>query len=340
MAVSIRDVAKAANVSVGTVSRAFNDYKDIKEETKQLILEKARELGYVPNLNAKILSGKKYQTLAIILVGFLADRGLTNELVIKMLRGACLYAQDHQLEFATYILSSEQQKEKSFEQFCNEHSLDGAICFGLKTTDVYYESLKNTKTPCVTVDVPLTGECVGYIGTDDTRAYDELTQLVLRQGHRRFVFLNGRETATVCQERLNGLNAALSRAGLELEETFFTDFNADLAEEIVTYYLKKHGTGGATAFMCASDFVALGACKAIQKCGYTVGRDFAVAGFDGMDFARLSQPPIATVDQNMEKKGFSAAKMLYEIVNNQAKSNYCNIPYTIIPGESISPCGV
>ena len=58
MAVSIRDVAKAAGVTVGTVSRAFNGYSDIREETKQLILDAAKELGYVPNLNAKRLAGK------------------------------------------------------------------------------------------------------------------------------------------------------------------------------------------------------------------------------------------------------------------------------------------
>lgn len=131
MPVSIRDVAKAAGVSVGTVSRAFNDYSDIKEETKQTILAVAKQMGYLPNLHAKTLSAKNRQSMAIILSGFMADHGLTDELVIKMLRGACCYAEENNIEFATYILSSEQQEEKTYEQFCSEHSLAGAMCFGI-----------------------------------------------------------------------------------------------------------------------------------------------------------------------------------------------------------------
>ena len=83
MPVSIRDVARAAGVSVGTVSRAFNDYSDIKEETKQTILIVAKQMGYVPNLHAKTLSAKNRQSMAIILSGFMADHGLTAHLSLS-----------------------------------------------------------------------------------------------------------------------------------------------------------------------------------------------------------------------------------------------------------------
>lgn len=335
MAVSIRDVAKAAGVSVGTVSRAFNNYTDIRDETKRAILLAAQELGYVPNLNAKILSGKRHQTMAIILAGFMTDKGLTDELVIKMLRGACFYGIGHNIEFATYVISSEQQRRKSFEQFCSEHSLDGAVCFGLKTTDVYYDSLKTSQMPCVAVDIPLEGERVGSVGTDNAKAYDELTQLALHYGHKRMVFLNGRQVAAVCHERLDGLTAALQRAGLELEENIYTDFSVSQSEQIVTDYLRRYKTSGASIFLCASDYVAMGAAKGIQKSGYRVGKDFSVVGFDGLDIAKLSEPSIATVDQNMEKKGYAAAKLLNDIINGRAKSNCLCIPYTIINGGSL-----
>lgn len=335
MAVSIRDVAKAAGVSVGTVSRAFNGYSDIKEETKQTILATAKELGYVPNLNAKILSAKDRQTMAIILAGFMADRGLTDELVIKMLRGACSYAISHNLEFAAYVLSSEQQREKSFEQFCGEHSLTGAMCFGLKTTDAYYENLKTSRTPCVTVDVPVEGENIGYVGTDDTRAFEEMTQLVLRRNHRRVMMLNGRQEATVCANRLEGAKRALEQYGLKLEAEFYTDFNAERAAEIVTEYIQTHGTTGVTAFLCASDLIALGVSKAIRQCGYTVGKEFSVTGFDGLHIARLNAPSISTVDQNMEAKGYAAAELLHAIIDGKRVSRRRLIPYTIVSTESV-----
>lgn len=335
MAVSIKDVAKASGVALGTVSRAFNGYSDISEETKQKILDTAKELGYVPNLNAKRLSGKGCQTMAIILVGFMADRGLTDELVIKMLRGACGYANEHNLEFAVYVLSSEQQKEKSFEQFCNEHSLSGAMCFGLKTSDIYYESLKHSKTACVTVDVLVEGENMGYVGTDDEKAFMEITDLVLKNNHRRIVFLNGRANAAVCELRQRGLKKALSAYGLEAEEVYDTDFNAEVAKEIVAEYIEKHKTDAATAFICASDLIALGACNAINEAGYQVGKDFAVTGFDGLHIAKLIAPAITTIDQNMEKKGYAAAEMLHAMIDHQNDTNQKVIPYTLIQTKSV-----
>lgn len=335
LAVSIKDVAKAAGVSVGTVSRAFNDYNDIRFETKELILETAKQLGYVPNLNAKILSGKSCQTMAIILAGFMADRGLTDELVIKMLRGACRYAISHNVEFAVYILSSEQQKEKSYEQFCGEHSLSGSMCFGLKTTDAYYENLQNSRIPCVTVDVPVEGENMGYVGTDDVSAMEEMTELLLQMNHRRIVFLNGRRHATVCENRLKGIENVLHAKGLELEGNFYTDFNAEQSEALVMEYIQKHKTQGATAFLCASDLIALGACKAITRCGYKVGEDFSVTGFDGVHMASLCEPPLTTINQNMEEKGYAAAEMLQAIVNHRDADRKELVPYTLIKTKSV-----
>lgn len=335
MAVSIRDVAKAAGVTVGTVSRAFNGYSDIREETKQMILDTAKELGYVPNLNAKRLSGKSCQTVAIILAGFLEDRGLTDELVIKMLRGACNYAIGHSMEFAVYALSSEQQKEKSFEQFCAEHSLTGAMCFGLKTTDSYYENLKKTQIPCVTVDVLVEGENMGYVGTDDVSAFEEMTELVLSNNHNRIVFLNGRRHATVCALRQQGLENVLREHDMALEAVYYTDFNAERAQEIVTEYIAQHGCDGATIFMCASDLIALGACNAINKCGYRVGKDFSVTGFDGTHFAGLIDPAITTVDQNMERKGYAAAEMLHAMIEDRRVQRQKLIPYTLVRSRSV-----
>lgn len=335
MPVSIRDVATAAGVSVGTVSRAFNDYHDIKEETKQTILAVAKQMGYVPNLHAKTLSAKNRQTMAIILSGFMADHGLTDELVIKMLRGACCYAEENNIEFATYILSSEQQEEKTYEQFCSEHSLAGAMCFGIKTTDVYYKCLQSSKTPCVTVDVRVEGENIGYVGTDNAKACYEMTQQVLALGHRRIVYLNGREEAMVCTERLEGVMAALAEHGLTPEANLYTDFRAECAEALVLEYLATHGKLGATAFLCASDLIALGAAKAINRCGYRVGEDFSLTGFDGLHVADLNEPAIATIDQNMEGKGFAAAELLHAIVDGRSLPRCRTIPYRLSLGGSL-----
>lgn len=333
--VSIKEVAKAAGVTAGTVSRAFNGYGDIREETKTTILKVAKELGYVPNLNAKRLSGKDVKTVAIILAGFMDDRGLTDELVTQLLRGACNYAIHNHMEFAVYVISSEQQKEKSFEQFCSEHSLSGAMCFGLRTTDAYYESLREAQVPCVTVDVLIEGEKMGYVGTDDVGAFAELTELVLRHQHRKIVFLNGRRDAAVCALRQKGLEQVLRQHGVQLVEMHYTDFNAEDAQAFVSDYISTHGRQEATAFLCASDLIALGTYNAVNRCGYQVGRDFSVTGYDGTNIARLIDPGITTIDQNMEKKGYAAAEMLHQIMEGRCTERKRIIPYTLLSTASV-----
>ncbi|MCR4695054.1 MAG: LacI family transcriptional regulator [Pseudobutyrivibrio sp.] len=335
MAVSIRDVAKAAGVSIGTVSRAFNGYSDIKDETRDKIIRSAKELGYVPNLSAKMLSGKAHRSMAVILSGFMVDRGLTEELVIKMLHGALEYGQEQNVEFAVYALSSDQQREKSFDQFLAEHSLAGAMVFGLKTSDAYYENIATSGAPCVLVDIEIKGEKVGFVGTDDHAAFAEITDLVIESGHRRIALFNGRKQAKVCELRQKGFLDSLKKHGLKAEEIAYTDFNLDQSQQMAMDYIKENGKTKATAFVCASDLIALGVCNAIRKSGYVVGKDFAVTGFDGLRIANLSDPAVTTVDQNMEKKGYAAAQMLHAIVEGKETERKLLIPYTVLKYDSI-----
>ena len=133
MPATIQDVAKASGVSVGTVSRALNNYPDVSAKTRAKVLEAVRELGYSPNLMAKNLSSKHIQNIAVILSGFLEEK-MFNGFETILMRGAYEYAEEHGLEVSLYVINGKIQMEKSYEQMCYEHNLAGAILLGLKTT--------------------------------------------------------------------------------------------------------------------------------------------------------------------------------------------------------------
>ena len=187
---TIRDVAKEAGVSIGTVSRAFNEYQDINPETKEKVLLAARRLGYIPNVNAKSLSSKSSNCMGFIVSGFMnSDRRVP--FIMSMLKGTYRYATEHQLEVSLYTLDAEQQKNKSYKQFCIQHSLMGAVFSGVETNDVYFHQLVEAGFPCVMIDAYVRGNGLGCVSIDNVKAAEELVDYLVAAGHRKIVIVEG-----------------------------------------------------------------------------------------------------------------------------------------------------
>ena len=212
---TIRDVAKEAGVSIGTVSRAFNEYQDINPETKEKVLLAARRLGYIPNVNAKSLSSKSSNCMGFIVSGFMnSDRRVP--FIMSMLKGTYRYATEHQLEVSLYTLDAEQQKNKSYKQFCIQHSLMGAVFSGVETNDVYFHQLVEAGFPCVMIDAYVRGNGLGCVSIDNVKAAEELVDYLVAAGHRKIVIVEGKKEAEVSNYRLAGIYAAFSKHRLEL----------------------------------------------------------------------------------------------------------------------------
>lgn len=334
--ITIRDVAKEAKVSIGTVSRAFNGYQDISEETKQNIFEVAKRMGYVPNVNARSLSSKVSNNMGLIVSGFLeSDR--RDGFVLMLLQGIYRYAFEQSLEVALYTTDPRQQKKKSYEQFCSEHSIFGAILSGVATNDPYFNKLVEAGMPCVLINVYIKGEGLGCVSVDNVQAADEIAQYLIHKGHRNIVVVEGKKRAEVNSYRIAGIYEAFQRNGMKLnrEQILTCDFSEDLAYEQVTKYLKKYETKKATAFLCLSDIMALGTMRAIRDMGYSIPEDFSVTGFDGIAIADYTTPGLTTVEQDVEGMGYHAAQLLQELRKDPLRSGSLYVPYTFRERDSV-----
>ena len=136
------------------------------------------------------------------------------------MKGFYQFAIEHDLDISMYVINKRTQEEKSYEQLCYEHNIAGAVIFGLKNTDPYYKLLVDSKNPCVTIDVEVGGANVSNVTNDHMAAFDELTQYLIDQGHRKIVLVCGRENAAVTSQRMEGALRALRRNGLELPEDY------------------------------------------------------------------------------------------------------------------------
>lgn len=336
MAITIRDVARQANVSIGTVSRALNGYRDINAETKENILQVAHSMGYTPNVSARNLSSKATSNMGLIISGLLEGNAKDTG-VYQLLQGIYRYAFRNGMEVALYTTDSVEQRSKSYAKFCEEHSLAGAVLSGVTTDDAYFEELRDARIPCVVIDAPAQGEAVGWLSIDNMQASEEITDHLLQNGHRRIVVVSGKKNAAVNLERTAGAFAAMERAGLLLtgKDVLYCNFSEEQAYENVLQYLKENGKSSCTAFLCFSDLMALGAMRAIRDSGFSIPEDFSITGFDGLAITEYFMPPLTTVSQDMGQIGYASAMLLHEIIQGKVKGGHRVLPHRLLKRASV-----
>ena len=336
MAVTIRDIAKEAGVTVGTVSRALNNYPDVSTSTKERVVEIAQRLGYRPNQMARNLSSKHSHNIALVLSGFL-EEDLINDFDVLLMKGCYQYAVRHDIDISVQVINTKIQSQKSFEQLCYEHNIAGAILMDLKTTDPYCELLAQSSCPCVTVDIEVPGPNVSCVMMDDIQAFDELTQYLIDQGHRKIVLVHGRKIAMVSMQRLVGAYQAMQRNGMSLthDNIIYTNFLREEARDGVKEYIRTHGPDSATAFLCMSDMLAIGTIEGLKQMGYSVPEDYSVVGFDGLEVTNFTDPAITTIDQNILKKGYEATRLLCDMILGKRKAQRLVLPHTLTVRDSV-----
>lgn len=335
MKATIHDVAKMAGVSIATVSKVFNGYTDVNEQTKKKIHEIAKQLQYSPNMAARLLSSKKQKTIALILSELNFKRKST--IPMEVLNGVYRFTDQSDFEFVFYGTSTDKQKGKTFLQFCNEHSIDGVVVQGLKITDPYYEEIQQTSIPTVLIDIQIQNANVGFVSIDNRLAAREAVNYLISQKHNAIGMINGGRDALVSMDRERGYRDALTENNLPVNEAYIQYANYD---EDISYFMAKDmllQNKEITAIFCASDLMAIGAMRAVQSMDKRVPEDVSIIGFDDIPIASYVSPTLATVAQDMDKIGYEAAELVAEIIEREGKegNNQRTILHNLILRESV-----
>ncbi len=335
MSVTIKDVAKHAGVSIGTVSRALNNYPDISPSTKEKILQSVSELGYTPNIIGRGLSSKMPLNIGVIFSGLLDSNPYDGQWAL-ILKGIYRYAFKAGLEVSVYATDSAHQKQKTYAQFCRERNIGGAILSGITITDEYFKELVQSEIPCVVLDVPIVQDLVGCLSIDNEKAIGELIEYLICQGNRRFCVIAGTQNAAVTLERLSGIRKTLAAHSIPLadDNVIYCDFNEEMAYSAAKSYIEENGCG-VDIFVCMSDVMALGVVRAIWDLGYTVPGDFNVTGFDDIPVAQYVRPRLTTVRQDVSLIGYEGTKLLERIMTDASKGDRIIVPHTLVIRDSV-----
>lgn len=310
MPVTLQDIAKAADVSVSTVSRVLSNSKHpLNDETRQRILQIAQQMGYTPNLLARSL--RKEQSFS---VGIVVDN-IDSIFAPQIIRGI----QDtlKPARYTCLIINSDwdrSQEEASVRELISR-SADGLIFVDtwLHPANIPAE---NISIPCLYVNRIFNSG--NSIGPDDQHGARLAVEHLARLGHRRIAFIGGPEGWDASRARLLGYQSVVREQGLVFKPEYIEVGDWDIPSSYqATTRLLALGERP-TAIFTANDVMALGAIYALQATGLTIPGDMALVGYDDQDFSSFCNPTLTTITLPAYEMGRKAGELLLQQLGGAA----------------------
>ncbi len=311
--ITIYDIAKAAGVAPTTVSKAFNNYVGVNDKTRKKIMDTAASLGYLPNVAARSLTTKRSNNIGVVI--YIKDSAdLTHYLFIRILNKFKNVLASYGYDITLISKEHNILNSKTFIDHCRMRQVDGILMFGDYSSEPMREIL-DSEIPSVGFDY-MGSQCSG-VSSNNSEKMKELTELLIKLGHRQIKYFCGSENYVTAQ-RIEGFKAALDEAGISCSPDMITEVD----------YLDPEKSFDATEFMIErekhftaviypDDFSAIGGLKAFNKYGVRVPDDISVASFDGIEFAQITNPPLTTVKQDTDKIGEALANKLLKLIENK-----------------------
>ena len=302
MAVTIKDVAREAKVSVATVSRALNGSASVTEATRRRVLGVAARLRYVPHGAARSLVTRRTQTIGALLPD------LFGEFFSELIRGIDLAARARGLHL---LVSSSHgdAAEAAAALRAMQGRVDGLLIMSPHVDAGFLREHLSSTLPAVLMNTAVEGAACSTLNIDNYGGAFAMTQHLLARGHRRLAFIAGPGGNFDASERLKGFNDALAEAGGKLQAQIL---DGDFSEES-GYRAGRRMLATAKrpdAVFAANDMMAVGCLFALTEAGLRVPDDIALAGFDDIPIARFVTPPLSTVRVSIADLGQGALEQL------------------------------
>ncbi|WP_123699774.1 MULTISPECIES: substrate-binding domain-containing protein [Stenotrophomonas] len=310
-AITIKDVAREAKVSVATVSRALNGHENVAEPVRQLVLEVAARLRYTPHAAARSLSSRRTNTVGVVLPD------LYGEFFSELMRGIDQIARIRRQHLLVSSYHGDQEQQGAALRAMRGR-VDGLLVLSPYAespgflTDNLPQSL-----PTVLINTYLPDQDHPVLSIDDHAGAVAMTRHLLDVGHRRIAFISGPDSNYDARERLRGFRDALAAfgsdaQGIELPGDFDEASGHRAGQELLAA-----GTLPDAVF-AANDMMALGCLYAFAQAGLKVPDDVALAGFDDIPLARFVHPSLTTMQVSIAELGDMAMTRLMQLMDSKS----------------------
>ncbi|MEV6433794.1 LacI family DNA-binding transcriptional regulator [Streptomyces anulatus] len=305
--VGIKDVARAAAVSVGTVSNVINRPDTVGPDTRARVLSAIERLGYVRSESARQLRAGRSRIMGLLVL----DMG--NPFFVDVARGAERAAREAGLGVMVCNSAQSPGEEAEYLALFAEQRVRGVLLTPADATGRNIEAFRRHDIPFVLVDRVAEGTTECSVSVDDVAGGALAVRHLLDAGHRSIAYVSGPPGFNQVRDRRTGALAALAGAGL----------GPDALRELPTERLDVAAGRDAgarllglsdrpTAVFCANDLLALGVLQSLFAAGVSVPGDLALVGYDDIEFAAAAAVPLTSVRQPAATMGALAAGLLLE----------------------------
>ena len=332
---TIKDIAKQAGVSAGTVSKALNNSKEISIATQEKVHRIATELGYIPDVAARQMVTKRSNILGVLFSDSL-DIGLGHAFFSLVLENFRTHA--NKLGFDVLIMPSHKSyMDLNYSEFAKYRTLDGIFVCTHSEKDTYLAELLASDLPLVTADV--FNAHTPLVTSDDAKAAEDTYEYLYSLGHRDIVHLAGPLNTLSGVRRQECFKNALNKRGETITDqnlVYVENHTYEFGKEGVSKMLAQRNGKLPDAIIAASDIVAIGVMAELKSLGYIVPDDVSVIGFDGIEMAQYVSPSLTTMTQNPEEIGKLLANYLIDRVQGKEVPLQTLIPMKLAERESVS----
>lgn len=314
--VGIKDVARQAGVSVGTVSNVINRPDLVSEATRERVQAAIDLLGFVRSESARQLRAGRSRIVAMLVLD------MTNPFFVAVARGAEREARAAGLGVMLCNSAEDPSEEAEYLSLFAEQRVRGVLVTPADPTGANLASFRRREIPFVLVDrsAPVGDSC--SVSVDDVAGGRLAAEHLLDQGHAAFTYVSGPMHLAQCRDRRTGALAALTDRGLP--EDALTHLEAprlDVAAGREAGVRLLGLSRRPTAVFCANDLLAFGVLQAVFAAGVSVPDQLALVGYDDIEFASAAAVPLTSVRQPAERMGRTAAELLLEETGPDAEQH-------------------
>jgi len=318
---TILDIAAALDISPTAVSRGLRDLHGVSVDLREQIKQKALQLGYFPNLAGAALSTGKTRSIIYLLPYTDFPHLLEMEVLDGLTNEVSKHGFNITIVSEQYLRGLKMPLAKSLKGM----RADGCVSLFLRTEDPEL-GIDDLHFPVVVVNKVVKAGNADFVITDDDRGAYAVTEHLIRNGHKKIVYLRGPSDNFNTRRRFKGFKQALLDHGLSIDNDLVqaTDLTRGGGSAAMFRLLNNNRRDFTAVFGC-NDIVALGALEALKVSGVSVPLDISVAGFDNESFSSIVEPAFTTVSKPRYEMGVRAGRLLLDRIDG----TYSGPPRTV-----------
>jgi LacI family transcriptional regulator len=332
--ITIADVAAQAGVDRSVVSRVLSGATslNVRDSTRERVMQIARDLNYRPNALARSLRTSKASAYGLLIPDF------SNPIYASIIKGAERAAANVSSVLLTGSSAGDGFRTQGFLEVLGQGRVDGLLLAGDHGFERILEQLRILGLPWLMLNRRLSGVERSVI-LDDEGASELAVSHLVQLGHRRIAHLAGPDRADTAARRLSGYIKALERAGLPFETELLetSDYTTDGGSASMTRLLRRQTP---TAVFVANVASAIGAMHAIKEAGFRIPHDISVVAVHDLPLVRYLDPPLTTVRMPLEELGQRGVERLVSTAADESINEILSAPIElIVRGSSAPPKG-